>query len=197
MEPSPEDHQPSRTVTPLPSEQPQENGNDDNHKTIGIDEEDNKFQQAIAAWRNVDLTSLVPKLDQTATDIVEHQKEALEQRKDLAQKTRDFRKLDDAGKLSEYKALLKGTEPVCGCHRGNQLLTLTQHTNPSLMLLPISPKPYKPPFFRFILRFPKHQTRTHSSKLPSKASSPQMRLSQSCRAKMSTCRNRSHHSRHS
>lgn len=102
MEPSLEEHQPSRTVTPIPPEQPQSNG------LNGTDEEDNKFQQAIAAWRNVDLTSLIPKLDKTATDIVEHQKEALEQRKDLAQKTRDFRKLDDAGKLTEYKALLKG-----------------------------------------------------------------------------------------
>lgn len=71
-------------------------------------EDDNKFQLAIAAWRDVDLTGLVPKLDATATDIVEHQRVALEQRKDLAQKTRDFRKLDDSGKLAEYKALLKG-----------------------------------------------------------------------------------------
>lgn len=30
------------------------------------------------------------------------------QRKDLAQKTKDFRKLDDASKLAEYKGLLKG-----------------------------------------------------------------------------------------
>jgi hypothetical protein len=31
------------------------------------------------------------------------------QRKDLAQKTKEFRKLDDAAKLAEYKGLLKGT----------------------------------------------------------------------------------------
>jgi homeobox protein cut-like len=30
------------------------------------------------------------------------------QRKDLAQKTKDFRKLDDAGKLVDIKGLLKG-----------------------------------------------------------------------------------------
>jgi homeobox protein cut-like len=30
------------------------------------------------------------------------------QRKDLAQKTKDFRKLDDATKLTEIKGLLKG-----------------------------------------------------------------------------------------
>jgi homeobox protein cut-like len=89
--------------------------------------EDNKFQRAIAVWRGVprpqcysalqaklmsgsgiDLTNLVPKLDVTASDIVAHQRDSLVQRKDLAQKTKDFRKLDDAGKLSEYKGLLKG-----------------------------------------------------------------------------------------
>ncbi|KAF1811740.1 hypothetical protein P152DRAFT_398839 [Eremomyces bilateralis CBS 781.70] len=70
-------------------------------------EEENKFQRAIAAWRDIDLTALVPKLDTTASDIVAHQRDALIQRKDLAQKTKDFRKLDDTGKLAEVKALLK------------------------------------------------------------------------------------------
>ncbi|KAM0799670.1 CASP C terminal-domain-containing protein [Usnea florida] len=70
-------------------------------------EEDNKFQTAISAWRNIDLTKLVPELDSTATDIVTHQRDALLSRKDLAQKTKDFRKLDDAAKLGEFKGLLK------------------------------------------------------------------------------------------
>ncbi len=48
------------------------------------------------------------KLDTTASDVVAHQRDSLVQRKDLAQKTKDFRKLDDAGKLGEYKGLLKG-----------------------------------------------------------------------------------------
>jgi len=91
-------------------------------------EEGNKFQKAIAVWRGgitlwhkqqqlltchrplgVDLTNLVPRLDATASDIVSHQRDSLVQRKDLAQKTKDFRKLDDAGKLGEHKGLLKGT----------------------------------------------------------------------------------------
>jgi len=50
----------------------------------------------------------VSKLDTTASDVVAHQRDSLVQRKDLAQKTKDFRKLDDAGKLGEYKGLLKG-----------------------------------------------------------------------------------------
>ncbi|PLB48350.1 hypothetical protein P170DRAFT_411146 [Aspergillus steynii IBT 23096] len=67
----------------------------------------NKFQRAIAAWRGIDLTNTVAKLDSTASDIVSQQRDALVQRKDLAQKTKDFRKLEDAAKLSEYKGLLK------------------------------------------------------------------------------------------
>jgi homeobox protein cut-like len=69
--------------------------------------EGNKFQQAVAAWRTLDLTKLVSSLDTTASELVAHQKDSLVQRKDLAQKTKDFRKLDDASKLSEIKDLLK------------------------------------------------------------------------------------------
>ncbi|KIW04973.1 uncharacterized protein PV09_04135 [Verruconis gallopava] len=73
----------------------------------GDQKEENKFQKAIAAWRNIDLTTLIPKLDTAASDLVAHQRDSLVQRKDLAQKTKDFRKLDDAGKLNDIKALLK------------------------------------------------------------------------------------------
>lgn len=55
----------------------------------------------------IDLTSLVPTLDNTASDIVTYQRDSAVQRKDLAQKTKDFRKLDDASKLVEVKGLLK------------------------------------------------------------------------------------------
>ncbi|KKK18041.1 hypothetical protein ARAM_000761 [Aspergillus rambellii] len=67
----------------------------------------NKFQRAIAAWRGIDLSNTLAKLDSTASDIVAQQRDALVQRKDLAQKTKDFRKLDDSSKLAEYKGLLK------------------------------------------------------------------------------------------
>jgi hypothetical protein len=56
----------------------------------------------------IDLSNTISKLDAAATDIVAHQRDSLAQRKDLAQKTKDFRKLDDEGKLGEYKSLLKG-----------------------------------------------------------------------------------------
>lgn len=87
----------------------------------------NKFQEAISAWRStpalaslqadilansdytdIGLTNLMPTLDATASEIVSHHRDSLVQRKDLAQKTKDFRKLEDSAKLVEYKALLKG-----------------------------------------------------------------------------------------
>ncbi|KXJ92830.1 CASP C terminal-domain-containing protein [Microdochium bolleyi] len=67
----------------------------------------NKFQDAIAAWRTIDLTNLIQTLDNTASDIVSYQRDSTVQRKDLAQKTKDFRKLDDGAKLTEIKGLLK------------------------------------------------------------------------------------------
>jgi len=39
---------------------------------------------------------------------VAYQRDALVERKELAQKTKEFRKLDDGGKLMEIKGLLKG-----------------------------------------------------------------------------------------
>ena len=73
-----------------------------------VPEAENKFQKAIAAWRGINLSDLVPQLDTTAAEIVANQRDALVERKEVAQKTKDFRKLDDASKLSEYKSLLKG-----------------------------------------------------------------------------------------
>ncbi|KAJ5658787.1 uncharacterized protein N7484_002436 [Penicillium longicatenatum] len=72
-----------------------------------LSEETNKFQRAIAAWRGIDLASTIAKLDTTASDIVEYQRESLVQRKELAQKTKDFKKLEDKDKLTEHKGLLK------------------------------------------------------------------------------------------
>lgn len=64
-----------------------------------------------ACWTDgapdIDLTSLIPQLDTVASDLVTHQRDTLTQRKDLAQKTKDFRKLDDASKLNDIKGLLK------------------------------------------------------------------------------------------
>ncbi|TDZ31838.1 Protein CASP [Colletotrichum spinosum] len=67
----------------------------------------NKFQHAISAWRTIDYDNLISNLDNTASEIVTYQRDSTVQRKELAQKTKDFRKLDDAAKLSEVKGLLK------------------------------------------------------------------------------------------
>ena len=56
---------------------------------------------------DIDLTTLIPQLDTVASDVVTHQRDSLTQRKDLAQKTKDFRKLDDESKLNDIKGLLK------------------------------------------------------------------------------------------
>jgi hypothetical protein len=51
---------------------------------------------------------MIPNLDNTASEIVQYQRDSTVQRKDLAQKTKDFRKLEDSAKLVEVKGLLKG-----------------------------------------------------------------------------------------
>ena len=60
-------------------------------------------------YADIDLTALIPNLDKVASDLVTQQRDALVERKDLAQRTKDFRKLDDATKLNEVKNLLKGS----------------------------------------------------------------------------------------
>ncbi|KAK0739687.1 CASP C terminal-domain-containing protein [Apiosordaria backusii] len=75
--------------------------------TTSTNESVNKFQNAISQWRSLDFTTLVSTLDNTASEIVAYQRDSTVQRKDLAQKTKDFRKLDDTSKLSEVKGLLK------------------------------------------------------------------------------------------
>jgi len=61
-------------------------------------------------FADIDLTSMIPTLDNTASEIVQYQRDSTVQRKDLAQKTKDFRKLDDSAKLGEIKGLLKGAQ---------------------------------------------------------------------------------------
>ncbi|KAK6432788.1 hypothetical protein LTR95_011040 [Oleoguttula sp. CCFEE 5521] len=65
------------------------------------------FQTAVSAWRTLSLQTLLPTLDTAAQSLQTHQRTALLQRKDLAQRTKDFRKLPDESKLTEFKDLLK------------------------------------------------------------------------------------------
>lgn len=70
----------------------------------------------------------MPTLDSAAEELVEHQRDAVTQRKDLAQKTKDFRKLDDQSKLTEIKGLLKGPSRPSY----SECCQLTRHSLPKL-----------------------------------------------------------------
>lgn len=90
---------------------------------------------------DIDLTTLIPQLDTVASDIVAHQRDTLTQRKDLAQKTKDFRKLDDASKLNDIKTLLKCEGPG----RASTRVALTSnHSIPELHRPHIEPVQNRP-----------------------------------------------------
>lgn len=62
---------------------------------------------ALTAWAEIDLPALQRRLDHEALELKEDQKSSLLNRKNLANKTKEFRKLPDEAKLSEVKPLLK------------------------------------------------------------------------------------------
>ena len=111
---------------------------------------------------DLDLSSLIPGLDNVASELVNQQRDSLTQRKDLAQKTKDFKKLDDAGKLTEIKSLLKGNAGSLA--RLSTYTDCTQLTRVSSMSSPINPRPCRPLSSRSTPLCPKHQTHTHFSK---------------------------------
>lgn len=67
----------------------------------------NVFGNALQAWTEIDLSNLQKRLDEQGIDLKNQQKESLLSRKDLALKTKDFRKLPDSDKLDQIKPLLK------------------------------------------------------------------------------------------
>lgn len=69
--------------------------------------EDTNFSVALATWRDINLTELQTKLDAQGIELVDNQKESLLGRKALADKTKEFKKLQDDEKLNAFKALLK------------------------------------------------------------------------------------------
>ena len=90
---------------------------------------------------DIGLTRLVPNLDTTATELVKQQKDALVERKDLAQKTKDFRKLEDAAKLTETKGLLKAYQTYIDLIT-NQSKTIHNSFLHVYSLLSEAPDPY-------------------------------------------------------
>lgn len=65
------------------------------------------FEQAIKVWSEISLSSLQRNLDDQGVAILENQKASLGSRKELATRTKAFKKLDDEAKLIEIKSLLK------------------------------------------------------------------------------------------
>ncbi|KAJ1949596.1 hypothetical protein FBU59_001075, partial [Linderina macrospora] len=62
---------------------------------------------ALEYWKGVDLTSLLRDLDETGLAIVENQKTSLQERRKLAEKTKEFRAVPDDQKAKEFKGLLR------------------------------------------------------------------------------------------
>lgn len=67
----------------------------------------NAFHNALQSWKEIDLPSLQRKLDEQGIELKSEQKASLTSRKNLASKTKEFKKLEDEAKLTEMKPLLK------------------------------------------------------------------------------------------
>ncbi|ODV69321.1 hypothetical protein HYPBUDRAFT_145749 [Hyphopichia burtonii NRRL Y-1933] len=67
----------------------------------------NLFQNALQTWTEIDLASLQKKLDDQGIELKDEQKTSLLSRKNLAAKTKEFKKLPDDVKLQDMKSLLK------------------------------------------------------------------------------------------
>lgn len=65
------------------------------------------FERAIKAWTEISLATLQKDLDEEGLKIVENQASSAEGRKELAARTKQFRKMGDEDKLVEIKGLLK------------------------------------------------------------------------------------------
>lgn len=65
------------------------------------------FENALQSWTELDLPSVQQKLDDQGLELKQDQKLSLASRKELAQKTRDFKKMDDSEKLEQFNQLLK------------------------------------------------------------------------------------------
>lgn len=65
------------------------------------------FERALKVWSEIGLSDLQKTLDDEGVEIVEKQKASVVGRKELAGRTKEFKKLDDSEKLTEVKGLLK------------------------------------------------------------------------------------------
>ncbi|KAJ2810998.1 hypothetical protein H4S07_002341 [Coemansia furcata] len=69
--------------------------------------EESVLAGALEYWRGVNLASLLRELDEAGLAIVDNQKTSLQERRRLAEKTKEFRAVSEEQKPSEFKPLLK------------------------------------------------------------------------------------------
>ncbi|KAL6452558.1 LOW QUALITY PROTEIN: COY1 Protein CASP [Candida maltosa Xu316] len=74
---------------------------------VSSDKSSNVFGNALQTWVEIDLPSLQKKLDEQGIELKEDQKASLLSRKNLASKTKEFKKLEDTEKLNQFQKLLK------------------------------------------------------------------------------------------
>ena len=70
------------------------------------------LEKALHSWTIIDLSNLQKELDEKAIDIQDYQKESLVDRKELANQTKSFKKLEDEEKLEKFNTLLKSYQNV-------------------------------------------------------------------------------------
>ncbi|KZS93958.1 hypothetical protein SISNIDRAFT_453667 [Sistotremastrum niveocremeum HHB9708] len=68
---------------------------------------EHSFADALALWKEINLTDLQKTLDAQGIELVENQKESVVGRKGLADRTKEFKKIPDEEKLNAIKGLLK------------------------------------------------------------------------------------------
>ncbi|KAG1771726.1 CASP C terminal-domain-containing protein [Suillus occidentalis] len=68
---------------------------------------EHNFSGALATWKDIKLHELQKTLDAQGIEIVDNQKESILGRKQLADRTKEFKKIPDDEKLNSFKGLLK------------------------------------------------------------------------------------------
>ncbi|KAG2153772.1 CASP C terminal-domain-containing protein [Suillus bovinus] len=68
---------------------------------------EHNFSGALATWKDIKLQELQKTLDAQGIEIVDNQKESILGRKQLADRTKEFKKIPDDEKLNSFKGLLK------------------------------------------------------------------------------------------
>ncbi|KAG1778275.1 hypothetical protein EV702DRAFT_1196281 [Suillus placidus] len=70
---------------------------------------EHNFSGALATWKDIKLQELQKTLDTQGIEIIDNQKESVLGRKQLADRTKEFKKIPDDEKLNSFKGLLKGS----------------------------------------------------------------------------------------